>query len=72
MGLALLIAVREGRPILFRQQSVGPDGELFGCLKFRTMHCDAEDQLPGLLDLDEATGPLFKLREDPRITKTAA
>lgn len=70
LGIALVIAIREGRPVLFVQQRVGRDGEPFPCLKFRTMAHGAEEQLPGLLDLNEAAGPLFKLRDDPRITGT--
>lgn len=69
-AIALWIAVRDGRPILFRQERVGRYGVPFTCLKFRTMVCDAEDQLPHLFDQNEANGPLFKLRDDPRITAT--
>ena len=69
-GIAALIALRDGRPVFFRQERVGRYGKPFGCVKFRTMVCDAEDRLPELLDRNEACGPLFKLRDDPRVTKT--
>jgi len=59
---------REG-PAFFRQDRIGKGGEAFPMLKFRTMVVDAEALLPSLLDHSEGQGPLFKLREDPRITK---
>ncbi len=40
----------------------------FACLKFRTMHCDAEERQAGLEELNEAAGALFKIRDDPRLT----
>ena len=68
--VAGLILVRDGRPVLFRQERVGHDGTLFRCLKFRTMCSDAEAQLEGLRAQNEGDGPLFKLRDDPRVTRT--
>jgi exopolysaccharide biosynthesis polyprenyl glycosylphosphotransferase len=70
LAIAVAIAVRDGRPVLFRQERVGRHGKPFTCLKFRTMVCDAEEQLPKLFDQNEAAGPLFKLHDDPRITRT--
>jgi exopolysaccharide biosynthesis polyprenyl glycosylphosphotransferase len=68
--IASLIAVRDGRPVLFRQERVGRYGKLFRCVKFRTMCEDAEAQLPALAALNEVGGPLFKVRDDPRVTPT--
>ena len=68
--ITVAIAVQEGRPVLYRQQRVGKDGHLFTCLKFRTMRFGAESELPALLDSNEHDGPLFKIRNDPRITDT--
>lgn len=66
--IALAVLIRSGRPILFRQTRVGRNGEQFVMLKFRTMSLDAETTLHKLTDLNERSGPLFKLQNDPRIT----
>ena len=58
-----------GRPWIFRQLRAGLGGRAFTMLKLRTMVPDAEHRLLELLDLNEADGPLFKLRRDPRITR---
>lgn len=56
-------------PALFRQRRVGRAGESFDMWKFRTMHVGAEAQLDGLLDAQgTAAQPLFKVRDDPRVT----
>jgi exopolysaccharide biosynthesis polyprenyl glycosylphosphotransferase len=70
VAIATTIKVRDGGPILFRQQRVGLGGQQFTCLKFRTMHEGAEDALSALFDDNEHDGPLFKMRNDPRITST--
>ncbi|HVX07326.1 sugar transferase, partial [Humibacter sp.] len=68
--LVLAIAVRTtGRGVIFRQKRVGRAGELFTVYKFRTMTRDAEQRLAELGQLNEhSDGPLFKIRNDPRIT----
>lgn len=69
--IALVIAIRDGRPVLFRQERIGRHGKPFRCIKFRTMCPGAEEQLVNLLEQNEQVGgPLFKLRADPRVTKT--
>lgn len=68
--IAATVAIRDGRPVLFRQERVGRHGKTFRCLKFRTMRVGSEDLLPELLERNEVGGPLFKLRDDPRVTKT--
>jgi exopolysaccharide biosynthesis polyprenyl glycosylphosphotransferase len=66
--IALLIKVDSSGPVMFRQVRVGQNGRLFSVLKFRTMVADAERLLDMVQDLNEADGPLFKIRNDPRIT----
>jgi lipopolysaccharide/colanic/teichoic acid biosynthesis glycosyltransferase/glycosyltransferase involved in cell wall biosynthesis len=66
---ALAIKRNDGGPVLFRQVRLGRDGVTFRCLKLRTMAVDAEDRLAELRDRNERTGPLFKLDDDPRVTR---
>jgi lipopolysaccharide/colanic/teichoic acid biosynthesis glycosyltransferase len=65
-----VIAVRVSSrgPILFRSMRRGIGQRPFACLKFRTMHTDAEEQQDDLEEFNEASGALFKIREDPRLT----
>jgi exopolysaccharide biosynthesis polyprenyl glycosylphosphotransferase len=56
-------------PVIFAQERVGRDGEIFRVFKFRTMVQDAEARRPELEDRNEADGPMFKMANDPRITK---
>jgi exopolysaccharide biosynthesis polyprenyl glycosylphosphotransferase len=67
--IAVLIKLDSPGPVLFRQMRVGKDGQLFSVLKFRTMVPDAEKLLDMLRELNEADGPLFKIRRDPRVTR---
>ena len=59
-------------PVFYRQERVGKDGTFFPMLKFRTMLVGAEAMLASLKDRSEGQGPLFKLRDDPRITTIGA
>jgi exopolysaccharide biosynthesis polyprenyl glycosylphosphotransferase len=69
--LAIAVAIRLDTPgpALFRQRRAGRDGQPFTMLKFRSMVVDAEASLADLLDLDALADPMFKLREDPRVTR---
>lgn len=70
MGLlALMIKMESPGPVLFEQERVGKNGRLFKLYKFRSMIVDAEEQKSALETLNEADGPLFKIRNDPRITR---
>jgi len=59
-------------PVIFRQQRIGRNGREFTLYKFRTMHVDAESKLPMLARRNQMNGPIFKIKDDPRITPTGA
>lgn len=67
--LALVVRLSSPGPVIFRQERVGLNGQTFQMLKFRTMVDGAEDRLGELMPLNEGSGPLFKVRDDPRVTK---
>jgi lipopolysaccharide/colanic/teichoic acid biosynthesis glycosyltransferase len=56
------------RPVLYRSRRPGIGGEPFACLKFRTMRSGADQMQADVESLNEASGPLFKIRDDPRMT----
>jgi exopolysaccharide biosynthesis polyprenyl glycosylphosphotransferase len=66
--LAILIKLDSRGPILFAQERVGLNGRRFRALKFRTMVPDAPQQQAALESQNEAQGPVFKIRDDPRVT----
>lgn len=67
--IALLIKRDSPGPIVFQQQRVGKNGRVFTALKFRTMVADAEARKAALAAHNEADGPIFKMRNDPRLTR---
>jgi exopolysaccharide biosynthesis polyprenyl glycosylphosphotransferase len=66
---AIAIKIDSPGPVFFRQKRVGRDGTCFNCIKFRSMVENAEELQCHLQGLNESEGPLFKIREDPRITR---
>lgn len=66
--IALLIKATSGGPVIFKQKRVGLRGRQFYLYKFRTMVNNAEDIKPHLLKINESDGPVFKIKDDPRIT----
>jgi exopolysaccharide biosynthesis polyprenyl glycosylphosphotransferase len=68
-AIALAIKLTSPGPALFRQQRVGLQRRPFLLLKFRTMVTGAELMLTDLAGRNEADGPLFKVRDDPRVTR---
>lgn len=67
--IALLIKLDDPKgPVFFRQERVGKNGRTFYIYKFRSMCVDAEEKLAELKVLNEKTGPVFKMRDDPRVT----
>ena len=72
LAIGLAIRLEDGGPAFFRQVRVGRDGKPFRLYKFRTMVVEAEQQKAALAGHNEGTGVLFKIRDDPRITRTGA
>ena len=68
--IALCIRLDSPGPILFVQTRVGKHGREFPVFKFRSMFTDAEERLHTVLDANERSGPVFKIKRDPRITRT--
>lgn len=67
---AILIKFEDPKgSIIFKQVRVGKDGNLFYMYKFRSMVTNAEEQLKDLLEYNEVSGAMFKMKNDPRITK---
>ena len=67
--LALMVKLDSRGPVLFRQERVGIEGTPFKMLKFRSMVVDAEARLNALTDQNEGNGLLFKMKNDPRVTR---
>jgi exopolysaccharide biosynthesis polyprenyl glycosylphosphotransferase len=66
---AIAIKIDSRGPIFHNQRRVGRNGRIFNMLKLRTMQTDAEKMKNKLKHLNEMTGPVFKIKEDPRITR---
>jgi exopolysaccharide biosynthesis polyprenyl glycosylphosphotransferase len=66
--IAIAIRLNSPGPIIYKQTRIGKNGQPFKICKFRSMYKDADKMLAALMAYNEAQGPLFKIREDPRIT----
>jgi exopolysaccharide biosynthesis polyprenyl glycosylphosphotransferase len=66
---AAIIRLDSPGPVLFKQKRVGERGRLFDIHKFRSMQVGAEEQQAELMTRNEASGPLFKIKADPRLTR---
>ena len=66
--IVISLSDKQGHPI-FSQKRCGKNGKLFTLYKFRTMRTDAEQLKQDLMDRNEMDGPVFKIKDDPRITK---
>ncbi|HNR35138.1 MAG TPA: sugar transferase [Candidatus Hydrogenedentes bacterium] len=70
--MAIIIKADSPGPVFFLQERVGLNGRRFKMIKFRSMVQDAEARRKALEALNEADGPVFKIRRDPRITRVGA
>ncbi len=73
-GIAMLIfgpiiKLDSKGPVLFTQTRIGKNGRKFNIYKFRSMCADAEEKKTELMNRNEMTGPIFKIKDDPRITR---
>ena len=68
IGLLIKLEDRRGA-VFFKQTRIGKDGKSFQMYKFRSMVSNAEELKASLMDKNEATGPVFKIKEDPRVTR---
>jgi exopolysaccharide biosynthesis polyprenyl glycosylphosphotransferase len=68
LASAIAIKLTSRGPVIYRSLRPGIGGMPFACFKFRTMYRDAHARQPGLEQLNEASGALFKIRDDPRVT----
>ena len=67
--VALAIKIESRGPVIFKQERIGKNGRRFKILKFRSMYVDAEERLAELQKHNEVEGLMFKMENDPRITK---
>lgn len=67
--VALAIKIESKGPVIFKQERIGKNGRRFQMYKFRSMYQDAEERLAELQEHNEVNGLMFKLENDPRITK---
>ena len=70
--IAIVIRLDDGGPVVFRQRRVGRGGQEFAICKFRTMCVDAEARVTELSPANQGSGPLFKIQDDPRVTRVGA
>ena len=69
LAIAIAIKLDDGGPVLYISTRVGRFGKEFRFYKFRSMNADAEDQIKDLEKYNEQSGHLFKIKDDPRITR---
>jgi len=72
VGLALAVRLDSRGPAFFQQTRVGRNGRTFRMVKLRSMHVNADDMIADLRDSNEGAGVLFKMKDDPRITRVGS
>lgn len=68
--VAPAILLESPGPVFFSQNRVGRNGRIFKCYKFRSMYIDAEERKKELVQYNQMKGAIFKIKDDPRITRT--
>lgn len=66
--VAVLIKLTSRGPIFFKQRRMGLNGRIFNLYKFRSMYKDAQNKMVEVMHLNEMQGPVFKIKDDPRVT----
>lgn len=69
LTIAIVIKLEDGGPIIFKQERIGHNGRHFNIYKFRSMRVDAEELKAKLLAQNEVEGAMFKMKDDPRVTR---
>jgi exopolysaccharide biosynthesis polyprenyl glycosylphosphotransferase len=69
IAIALTVKLTSPGPVLFKQERTGRRGKAFAICKFRSMRAGAEVERTALTTMNDVDGPLFKMRDDPRITR---
>ncbi|MBD5786621.1 sugar transferase [Cellulosimicrobium terreum] len=69
LAVALAVRLTSRGPVFYRQERVGRNGRTFRMFKFRSMRVHADDDVVALADANEGSGLLFKMRDDPRVTR---
>jgi exopolysaccharide biosynthesis polyprenyl glycosylphosphotransferase len=69
LAIAIAIKMDSPGPVFYRSERIGKKGRVFGCIKFRTMVTDAEKRRAEIMHMNERDGVLFKVTNDPRITR---
>jgi lipopolysaccharide/colanic/teichoic acid biosynthesis glycosyltransferase len=69
LATAIAVKLTSPGPVFFTQERIGKDGEAFRFVKFRTMKVGADTMKADLHEANEADGPIFKIKKDPRITR---
>lgn len=72
LGLAIAVRLDSRGPAFFKQTRVGRNGRTFRMVKFRSMHVNADQMLADLADQNEGAGVLFKMKDDPRVTRVGS
>jgi exopolysaccharide biosynthesis polyprenyl glycosylphosphotransferase len=67
--IAVAIRLDSPGPVFFTQRRIGENGRIFRCWKFRSMYVDAESRKKDLIRRNEMNGAVFKIRNDPRVTR---
>ena len=69
IGIAVLVKLDSRGPAVYVSRRYGRSGRIFGMFKFRSMHTDADKMIDQIKHKNEADGPIFKIKNDPRITR---